>query len=43
MERPTIPMPSKTILLVDDDHETRQGIAQTLQIENYTIIQVILL
>jgi putative two-component system response regulator len=39
MERPTIPMPSKTILLVDDDHETRQGIAQTLQIENYTIIQ----
>lgn len=39
MERPTIPMLSKTILLVDDDHETRQGIAQTLQIENYTIIQ----
>jgi len=39
MERPTIPMPSKTILLVDDDHEARQGIAQTLQIENYTIIQ----
>jgi putative two-component system response regulator len=39
MERPTIPMPSKTILLVDDDHETRQSIAQTLQIENYTIIQ----
>ena len=39
MERPTIPMPSKTILLVDDDHEARQGIAQILQIENYTIIQ----
>jgi putative two-component system response regulator len=39
MERPTIPMPSKSILLVDDDHEARQGIAQILQIENYTIIQ----
>ncbi|HBX69762.1 MAG TPA: two-component system response regulator [Chloroflexi bacterium] len=39
MERPTIPMPSKTILLVDDDQEARQSIAKTLQIENYTIIQ----
>jgi putative two-component system response regulator len=39
MERPTMPMPSKSILLVDDDHEARQGIAQVLQIENYTIIQ----
>lgn len=34
-----MPMPSKSILLVDDDHEARQGIAQILQIENYTIIQ----
>lgn len=39
MELPTMPMTSKTILLVDNDHEARQSIAQTLQIENYTILQ----
>ena len=39
MVQPTLPMPSKNILLVADDHEDRQGIAQILQIENYTIIQ----
>lgn len=39
MVNPTLPMPSKNILLVDDDHKTRQGIAQILQIENYSILQ----
>jgi putative two-component system response regulator len=32
-------MPSKNILLVEDDHQTRQDIARVLQIENYTIVQ----
>ncbi len=39
MVNPTLPMPSKNILLVDDDQIARQGIAQILQIENYSIIQ----
>jgi putative two-component system response regulator len=39
MELPTMPTPSRTILLVDNDHEARQSIVQTLQIENYTILQ----
>ena len=39
MVNPTLPMPSKNILLVDDDHEARQRVAQILQIENYSIIQ----
>jgi putative two-component system response regulator len=32
-------MPNKTILLVDDDQISRQGIVQILQIENYSTIQ----
>ena len=39
MIQPTLPMPSKNILLVEDDFQTRQDIAQILQIENYTIVQ----
>ena len=39
MVNPTLPMPTKTILLVDDDHAARQNIARILQIENYTIVQ----
>jgi putative two-component system response regulator len=39
MINPTLPMPSKNILLVDDDDEARQNIARILQIENYTIVQ----
>lgn len=39
MIRPTLPMPSKNILLVEDDLQTRQDISQILEIENYSIIQ----
>jgi putative two-component system response regulator len=41
MVNPTLPMPSKNILLVDDDEEARQNIARVLQIENYTIVQAV--
>jgi len=34
-------MPSKNILLVDDDADARQKIARILQIENYTIVQAV--
>ena len=34
-----MPMPSQTILLVENDHEVRQDIARTLQIENYATLQ----
>lgn len=37
--RPTIPVPSKRILLVEDNDVIREGIAQHLQIDNYLVIQ----
>jgi putative two-component system response regulator len=37
--KPTIPVPSKKILLVEDNDVIREGIAQHLQIDNYLVIQ----
>lgn len=37
--KPTIPVPSKRILLVEDNDVIREGIAQHLQIDNYLVIQ----
>ncbi|MEA3351596.1 MAG: response regulator [Chloroflexota bacterium] len=39
MSLPTIPIPSKKILIVEDNKDVREGIAQYLQIENYIVIQ----
>jgi putative two-component system response regulator len=39
MSSPTIPVPSKKILVVEDNPDVRKGIAKYLQIENYVVIQ----
>ncbi|MBG7609377.1 MAG: response regulator, partial [Anaerolineae bacterium] len=39
MLRPTIPVHSKKVLLVDDNNDVRQSISQHLQIENYLVLQ----
>ncbi len=36
---PTIPVPSKRILLVEDNDAIREGIAQHLQIDNFLVVQ----
>ncbi len=37
--KPTIPLPSKKILVVDDDDPVREAIAEHLQIDNYFVVQ----
>ncbi|MBE9524638.1 MAG: response regulator [Chloroflexi bacterium] len=39
MLRPTIPILSKKVLIVDDNNEVRDTISQYLQIENYLVLQ----
>lgn len=39
MQRPTIPVPSKKVLIVEDNKDVREGIAKYLQIENYMVLQ----
>jgi response regulator RpfG family c-di-GMP phosphodiesterase len=39
MPRPTIPVSSKKILIVEDNKDVREGIAQYLKIENYLVHQ----
>jgi putative two-component system response regulator len=37
--RPTIPVPSKKILVVEDNEDIREGIVQHLQIDNFFVVQ----
>ncbi len=37
--KPTIPVPSKKILVVEDNDVIREGLAQHLQIDNYLVVQ----
>jgi len=37
--KPTIPVPSKKILIVEDDESIRDGIVQHLQIDNFFVVQ----
>lgn len=37
--RPTIPVDSKKVLIVEDDEDIREGIAQHLQIDNFLVVQ----
>ncbi len=39
MQRPTIPVLSKKVLIVDDNNDVRDTISQYLQIENYLVLQ----
>lgn len=39
MDRPTIPLPSKRILIVEDHKEVREILAQVLEIEDYFVFQ----
>lgn len=37
--KPTIPVPSKNILIVEDNEAIRDGIVQHLQIDNFFVVQ----
>jgi len=39
MQRPSIPVPIKKILIVEDNKDVRDGISQYLQIEKYIVLQ----